>query len=66
MNNVVDFTIHDSGNIGTGIVNTVVGNAVLGKVVGANFLGAIAGTNEGLASIGGSSHFFGFFLLEKA
>lgn len=49
VNDVVEVAIHDGRDIGTRIMDAVVGDSVLREVVGAYFFGAVTGTDERFA-----------------
>ena len=53
MNDVVDVAVHNSRDVGAGVVDAVIGDTVLGKVVGADFFASVAGADEGFSSLRG-------------
>ena len=66
VDNVFNIAIHNGGDVGTRIVDAMVGDAVLREVVGADFFGAVASADEGFTGLGGVFHLFFFFALEEA
>ena len=66
MNDVINISVHNGGNVGTGVMDAMVGDAVLREIVSADFFAAVAGADERFARLTGVFHFFGFFLFEKA